>query len=290
MWGLDAAAWMTILGAILSLILLEGLLSADNALVLAVMVRHLPKDQQKRALRYGIWGAFVFRLIAVIFASLLLEFWWLKVLGGLYLLFLAARHFLQRDDHHEGEAKPRFGQGFWGTVLNVEIADIAFSVDSILAAVAVGAALPDDVRELEVLLPVFGHVPMQLIIVYLGGVLGIITMRMVAGLFIVVLEKFKGLAEGAYLLVGWIGIKLLETGLVHALHPEHAVSPGNWRETVPAWLKSIPEMPEWLFWGGMLAIICGSLLYKPRHRSTPPSDGVPPTTAHVVEDEATSSR
>jgi YkoY family integral membrane protein len=272
MWGLDPAAWTTILGAILSLVLLEGLLSADNALVLAVMVRHLPKDQQKRALRFGIWGAFIFRLIAVIFASILLEFWWLKVLGGVYLLFLASRHFLQKEDAHEAERKPRFGQGFWGTVLNVEIADIAFSVDSILAAVAVGEALPEAIGDHPIPLPIFGLVPLKLVVVYIGGVLGIITMRMVAGFFIVVLERFKGLAEGAYLLVGWIGIKLLETGFVHALHPEPPVGPGTWRDAVPAWLKSLPEMPEWMFWGGMIAILAGSMLYKPRRPKGLPAD------------------
>ena len=69
MWGIDAADFAMVVGAVLSLVFLEGLLSADNALVLAVMVRHLPKPQQKRALRYGIWGAFVFRLIAVVFAT-----------------------------------------------------------------------------------------------------------------------------------------------------------------------------------------------------------------------------
>jgi YkoY family integral membrane protein len=283
MWGLDPAAWTMILWAILMLVLLEGLLSADNALVLAVMVRHLPKAQQKRALRFGIWGAFLFRLIAVIFASLLLQFWWLKVVGGLYLLFLASRHFFHREDAHEAERKTRFGQGFWGTVLNVEIADIAFSVDSILAAVAVGEGL-EEIGEHLIPLPIFGLVPLKLIVVYIGGVLGIVTMRMVAGFFIVVLERFKGLAEGAYLLVGWIGIKLLESGLFHALHPEHAVGPGTWRDAIPAWLKRVPEMPEWLFWGGMIAIILGSMLYKPRRSRALPDDVA--RAAANLEDEA----
>src|SRR5439155_10457743 len=78
---------------VLWLVFLEGLLSADNALVLAMMVRHLPKDEQKRALRYGIWAAFVFRAIAVGMAKALLAFWFLKVLGGVYLLYLAIAHF-----------------------------------------------------------------------------------------------------------------------------------------------------------------------------------------------------
>src|SRR5512135_854112 len=83
-----------ILGTIVTLVLLEGLLSADNALVLAVMVRHLPREERRRALRYGIWGAFGFRLIAVVLSTGLLKFWEFQVVGGLYLLFLAIRHFL----------------------------------------------------------------------------------------------------------------------------------------------------------------------------------------------------
>ena len=76
---------------IMVLVFLEGLLSADNALVLAVMVRHLPRVEQRRALRYGIWGAFVFRLIAVILSSRLIEYWQFKFVGGIYLVYLSIR-------------------------------------------------------------------------------------------------------------------------------------------------------------------------------------------------------
>ncbi len=89
MWGIDAAGFLVLASTVAVLVLLEGLLSADNALVLAVMVRHLPKAQQKRALRYGMIGAFVFRLIAVVFASALLQYWIVKALGGVYLLYMA---------------------------------------------------------------------------------------------------------------------------------------------------------------------------------------------------------
>ncbi len=199
MWGIDAAGWMAILLSIGWLVILEGLLSADNALVLAVMVRHLPKRQQKKALRYGIWGAFLFRLIAVIFASILLGFWWLKVLGGVYLLYLAIHHFALGEGDG-AERRARDDVGFWMTVVNVEIADIAFSMDSILAAVAMAEKLPANIEN-ALIGPFFlvGTLPLKLVIVYIGGVLGIIAMRMVAGVFLILLEKFKGLAEGAVL-------------------------------------------------------------------------------------------
>src|SRR3954447_15595973 len=96
MLGIDPSDLPMIGGTVLWLVFLEGLLSADNALVLAMMVRHLPKLEQKRALRYGIWGAFAFRVVAVLMAKILLNFWYLKVVGGLYLLYLAVAHVWSR--------------------------------------------------------------------------------------------------------------------------------------------------------------------------------------------------
>jgi YkoY family integral membrane protein len=261
MWGIEAADLPSILLAIGTLVLLEGLLSADNALVLAVMVRHLPdKRQQRRALRYGIWGAFIFRLIAVLTASFLLRFWFLKVFGGLYLLYLALKHLLfPEPESVEGEMpRRRFGSGFWATVINVELADIAFSIDSILAAVALARGLPQHLQENQAL---------TLGIVYLGGILGIITMRFVAGFFIILLDRFQGLASGAYWLVAWIGLKLVGSGLHDAFDPRHYAPDAGWRRSIPDPIKSFHwEMPDLLFWGGMVLIILISLLYKPRRK------------------------
>jgi YkoY family integral membrane protein len=236
---------------VLWLVFLEGLLSADNALVLAMMVRHLPKVEQKRALRYGIWGAFAFRLVAVLLAKVLLDFWYLKVVGGVYLLYLAAAHALTMGDEHQKASARRFGSGFWGTVVSVEIADIAFSIDSILAAVAMADGLPPQIGENT-----------RFWIVVTGGVLGIITMRFVAGYFILLLERFKGLESGAYGLVAWIGLKLVAGGLYNA--------------------KAIPfQFNEWVFWGGMLAIVVASFFYQPRE-ATPTS----PEDSAVIEEVA----
>lgn len=222
-----------VLVTVLWLVFLEGLLSADNALVLAIMVRHLPKHQQKRALRYGMWGAFAFRFVAVLLSWWLLKFWFLKVAGGIYLLYLAAAHFLFGEGGDDAARARRYGRGFWGTVVSVELADIAFSIDSILAAVAMADGLTDRIGRSWT----FG-------IVVLGGILGIITMRFVAGYFIVLLERFRGLEPGAYGLVAWIGLKLVVGGLHSG--------------------KIVPfEMHEWLFWLGMLAIVVGGFLYKP---------------------------
>jgi len=251
MWGIHFADLLLIAGTVLTLVILEGLLSGDDALVLAVMVRHLPREQQKRALRYGIWGAFGFRAIAVMLSSVLLKFWIFKVVGGAYLLYLAGSHFLSREEDRHANKTTRFGSGFWGTVVSVELADIAFSIDSIVAAVAMADSMPDR----------FGHNG-KLFIVYIGGILGIVTMRFVAGLFIILLERFHGLAVGAYVLVAWIGLKLVWSGLRTANY-------------VPV------EMNELVFWAGMLLIVTTSMLYKPRGRSPKPPEKK--TTEGLVE-------
>jgi YkoY family integral membrane protein len=260
MWGIQAADLLTIVVAILTLVFLEGLLSADNALVLAVMVRHLPKVQQKQALHYGILGAFGFRLIAVLFAATLLDYWIFKVAGGVYLLYLAISHFLAGERSHADPSTARAEQSFWATVVGVELADIAFSIDSIVAAVAMAEGLPSNLDA------------WRLWIVYIGGILGIITMRFVAGYFLILLDRFSGLAAGAYFLVVWIGLKLIGSGLNDALHPPHQPPGAGWRQNVPQWLLTIPlEMSDAVFWAGMALIVVASLLYKPR-TSREPSD------------------
>jgi YkoY family integral membrane protein len=224
------------------LVLLEGLLSADNALVLAVMVRHLPKGQRRRVLFWGIWGAIGFRVLALLLSSVLLKFWICKVLGGAYLLYLALSHFLRHKNPSAGSDEGpssrtgRWLRSFWGTVTSITLADIAFSIDSILAAVAMADGFPDQ----------FGYYG-KLSIVIVGGVLGIITMRFVVGYFLILLDRFPGLEEGAYYLVAWIGLKLLISGFYHAdLLGFH--------------------IPEWLFWLGMLVIAAVSMIVKPRHK------------------------
>lgn len=275
MWGIEVADLAVLTGTVATLVVLEGLLSADNALVLAVMVRHLPKHQQKRALRYGMLGAFGFRLIAVIFASTLLHFWQLKVGGGLYLLYIAISHLIHGEDEPGAERRSRFGSGFWGTVIGVEVTDIAFSIDSILAAVGTADVLPDRLGDRALFsIPHLVDVDVRLLVIYLGGILGIVAMRFVAGYFLILLDRFSGLAVGAYYLVGWIGLKLLGGGLDDALHPEHFTpAPDGWRESVPEWAYRVPlEMNAWVFWGGMTLIIVASMLYKPKGSHTPPGE------------------
>jgi YkoY family integral membrane protein len=189
-------------GIIGTLIILEGLLSADNALVLAVMVRHLPKEQQKKALFYGIVGAYVFRFLAIGIGTFLVKITWVKVLGGVYLLWIALSNLFdleiklykgflpyigKKADNEEDEVENK-GHGFWRTVLAVELMDIAFSIDSVLAAFGVSE---------------------KVWVLFLGGILGVLMMRGVAQVFLKLIERFPELEKAAFILIIIIGVKMI---------------------------------------------------------------------------------
>jgi YkoY family integral membrane protein len=175
------------------LIALEGLLSADNAMVLAILVLGLPKGQQKQALRYGMLGAFAFRTIATLLAAYMIRLGWVKLVGAGYLLYLVYRHFgggqSGEDRRLAPKATPWLGlSAFWATVVKVELTDIVFAVDSILVAVAMS--------------------PKRWVILT-GGILGIIMMRLVIGKLLTLVERFPVLVDGAFVIIAWVGFKLL---------------------------------------------------------------------------------
>lgn len=172
-------------GVIGTLIILEGLLSADNALVLAVMVKHLPKDQRKKALFYGIFGAYFFRILVIGLGVSLIHIAWIKIVCGHYLLWIVFQNFIKKNDDEEVQNKK---MGFWRTVVTVELMDISFSFDSVLAA--------------------FG-VSNQEWVLFLGGILGILMMRGVAHLFLALIEKVPEFETTAFVLIAIIGVKMI---------------------------------------------------------------------------------
>jgi YkoY family integral membrane protein len=174
------------------LIALEGLLSADNAMVLAILVLGLPKSQQKKALQYGMIGAFAFRAIATLLAAYMIQLGWVKLVGAGYLLYLVYRHFGPgggEDRRTPPKALPWMGLSpFWATVVKVELTDIVFAVDSILVAVAMS--------------------PKRWVILT-GGILGIVMMRLVIGKLLALVERYPVLVDGAFVIIAWVGFKLL---------------------------------------------------------------------------------
>ncbi|MBS4211461.1 MULTISPECIES: TerC family protein [Neobacillus] len=201
------------------LVALEGLLAADNALVLAIMVKHLPEEERKKALFYGLAGAFIFRFASLFAISFLVDVWQVQAIGALYLLFMAGNHIFRKvvKRKAEGKEKKEIGKksGFWTTVFKVELADIAFAVDSILAAVAMAVVLPNTP------LPNIGGLDGgKFLVIFAGGIIGLVIMRFAANMFVKLLERRPGLEIAAFAIVGWVGVKLA----VYTLsHPELAI-------------------------------------------------------------------
>ena len=197
-----------------NLIIIESLLSVDNAAVLATMVMDLPQNQRDKALKFGIWGAYFFRGLAMIFASFLITIWWLKPLGGLYLLYLVYDYWKSKqtestdDDTLDKESnwlyKLTVGSlgSFWATVCLVELMDMAFSIDNVFAAVA--------------------FTP-NIILVCIGVFIGILAMRFIAQWFVKLMEKYNFLETAAFIVIAILGIKLTLSLFEH-FYPQSQVS------------------------------------------------------------------
>jgi len=195
-FGIEAADILTVA----LLIVLEGLLSADNALVMAVMTLSLPKAEHKKVLSYGLIGGFIFRILATLLAVYLIRIVLVKLLGGLYLLYLTYAHFSQKGGSEARRsppaAKPMLGLSpFWATVVRIEMVNLAFSIDSILVAVAMSP---------------------KTWVVVLGGILGIVAMRLVVGQLLTLIQKYPALVDGAFIIIAWVGLKLIADYL-HAI-------------------------------------------------------------------------
>ena len=195
------------------LVALEGMLSVDNAMVLAVLVLGLPQPRQRRkALRYGIVGALVFRAVAITLAIYLIRLWWVKLVGASYLLYFVYRHF-GSDQTAEERRAPREAKAwiglppFWATVVKVELTDLVFAIDSILVGVAMSP---------------------KTWVVITGGFLGIVMMRLLIGQLLSIVERYPPLVDGAFVIISWVGAKLL----VEFLHAGGYIS-----LVIPTWFS-----------------------------------------------------
>jgi YkoY family integral membrane protein len=184
----------------LTLVALEAVLSFDNAAVLAAMVRKLPVHDRRRALLYGLGGAYVFRAAAILGAYFIIQNPWLKVVGGAYLLYLAAKHFVERSPGGEEEApaiskKRFFGlTAFWSLVIAVELMDIAFALDQVLVAVAMTP---------------------KVVLIILASFTAIVFLRISAFYVTKLMDWFPPLESLAYVAVGFVGLKLIVTEIMH---------------------------------------------------------------------------
>lgn len=205
---------------ILNLVLIEGVLSVDNAAVLATMVMRLPEEQRGKALKYGIIGAYAFRGLCLALTAWLITIWWLEPLGGIYLLWLAWSHFSKHKSVENEGTKATAVEGnflyrwtigllgpFWATVAAVEIMDLAFSIDNVVAATAYVKKFP---------------MPSKLVLVCTGVFLGILAMRFAAQGFVKVMQRYPFLETCAFVVIGILGLKLVLSVPRHFLEAHHA--------------------------------------------------------------------
>jgi YkoY family integral membrane protein len=217
MYGLLQQIFKDPLSALLiigNLILIESLLSVDNAAVLATMVMDLPRKDRKKALKYGIFGAYIFRGLCLFFATYLVKVWWLKGIGGLYLIYLVAGWWSKKQQKKkqpeiikkEASWLYKYTVGafgpFWATIISVELMDLAFSMDNVFAAVA------------------FSN---NIIIILCGVFIGILAMRFVAQGFVRLMERYPFLEGCAYAVIGILGIKLAVSFYQH-FYPDSMVN------------------------------------------------------------------
>lgn len=183
------------------LIALEAVLSADNAIALAAIARGLEGGKlQRRALNLGLAIAYVLRITLILTATWVVQFWQFEVLGALYLLWLVFQYFTSSEDeahHHHG---PVF-TSLWQAIPVIAVTDMAFSLDSVTTAIAISD---------------------QTWLILMGGTIGVITLRFMAGLFIQWLQEYDHLEDAGYITVGFVGLRLL----VRAINPE--LVPPEW--------------------------------------------------------------
>lgn len=216
-----------VLGIIVQLIFLECILSIDNAAVMGAMVSHLPDDQptpwsprlrnlfgwtdallgpqRSAALKVGLFGAYAGRILMLVLATVIMKLTWMHVLGACYLLHLGIQHFVAaygRGQENDGTDDVTVAQrSFWGVVVALNLADMAFSLDNVVAAVALSQ---------------------QLWIVIFGVGIGILIIRFAATIFTRMITWEPKLESGAYLLLIAIGTELL-LDKVFNIHADDAV-------------------------------------------------------------------
>ncbi|MEA3202564.1 MAG: hypothetical protein QOI63_230 [Thermoplasmata archaeon] len=231
---------MDLLGAgsiILTLVVLEAVLSFDNAAILAVMSRRLPPGEgRKRALNYGLGIAYVLRVLAIFSAFLLQRFPVFLTVGGAYLLFLSAKHFWgvvrhSGDGHRAkgGPAKGMLGLSPLATVVvQIGIVDLAFAMDQVIAA--------------------FGFTQ-EIWLIIAAATIGLVSLRILAPFISRLMDWLPLLEHMAYVAVGFVGVLLVLEHPVVVAAPPHAVTDLVDKVKIPITLSlfAVPILVKLLF-------------------------------------------
>lgn len=173
---------------LINIVLIEALLSIDNATILTTLVKNINKKDIKKALNYGLFGAYLFRIISLIFAAVIIKMWWLKLIGGLYLIYLGINHFLKTQKEENNFFKINFFSKIWGTILYVELIDFLFSIDNIFAGIS------------------YSNNPL---LIFLGVFISLFLLRISTGKLLKLTEKYSSLEDSAFFIIILLGLKLI---------------------------------------------------------------------------------
>ena len=189
--GIDR--WVELAPLLPVIVSLELVLSADNAVALASITKNLNNiDLQRKALNIGIFIALLLRILVILTAQFFLNFWPVKLIGGIYLISLSISKFISLNSNDSNKVindkSENTNISLLRVILLLSITDLAFSIDSITAAVAISD---------------------QFLLVITGAIIGVIALRFTSGLFIKWLEVYINLEKAGYIAVGLIGLKLI---------------------------------------------------------------------------------
>ncbi|OGN61552.1 MAG: hypothetical protein A3F09_01620 [Chlamydiae bacterium RIFCSPHIGHO2_12_FULL_49_11] len=212
----------------------ELLLSADNAVIIAQFVRHVDPKKQNLALYTGVASSFFLRLIALLFAVYLMLIRWVLAFAGGYLVFLAVRTvFFPKEEKQPGHYDSLLKTIFW-----IELYDIVFAIDSILAAYGLAA----------IYYP-YSILPHKLWVMYVGGIFSILTIRFLSLKIMRFIDRHPRLERIAFYLVGWIGVKLVAEAFVT-----------YWN------FPMLKEFLDFFFWlGSAILVLIGFITVRKRH-------------------------
>ncbi|WP_239493635.1 DUF475 domain-containing protein [Candidatus Karelsulcia muelleri] len=173
---------------LINIVLIEALLSIDNATILTTLVKNLNKKDRKKALNYGIFGAYLFRIISLIFAAVIINMWWLKLIGGFYLIYLGINHFLKTQKEENNFFKINFFSKIWVTILYVELIDFIFSIDNLFAGIS------------------YSNNPL---LIFLGVFISLFLLRISTVKLLKLTEKYSSLEDSAFFIIILLGLKLI---------------------------------------------------------------------------------
>lgn len=178
---------------------LNVILSGDNAVVIGLAAAGLPPHLRARAVLFGIVAAAVLRIIFSIFATYLLSLWWVDIVGGLALLYIAWGFW--KELRHAGEAaaegKDRAEQKtLLAALWQIILADVSMSLDNVLAVAAVARN--------------------NLTMLVTGLMVSIVLMGVLGGVLARLLDRYKVIAYVGLALIAWIGVELLWEGAAAA--------------------------------------------------------------------------